>query len=86
MKFISQQIVNISQQILENSESKPIIIIQSDHGWKDDHRYKILNLYYFPDEDYESLYPAISPVNSFRIVLSEYFSLDYELLEDRIYE
>ncbi len=86
LQFLNHQMLMICRQIIENSESEPIIIIQSDHGWKDDHRYKILNLYYFPDGDYESLYPAISPVNSFRIVLSEYFSLDYKLLEDRIYE
>ena len=86
VQFINRQILSICQEILENSDSEPIIIIQSDHGWKDDHRHKILNLYYFPDGDYESLYPSISPVNSFRIVLSEYFSMDYELLEDKIYQ
>jgi hypothetical protein len=86
VQFISQQMLIICQQILENSDAAPIIIIQSDHGWKDDHRYKILNLYYFPDGDYNSLYPSISPVNSFRVVLSEYFSMDYGIIEDKIFE
>ena len=86
LQFLNQQMLSICRQIIENSESEPIIIIQSDHGWKDDHRYKILNLYYFPDGDYGSLYPSISPVNSFRVILSEYFSMDYKILEDKIYE
>lgn len=86
VKFISQQIYSISKQILENSESEPIIIIQSDHGWKEDNRFSILNLYYFPDRDYEILYPSISPVNSFRIVLSTYFNEDYHCLEDSMYD
>ena len=86
VKFVSQQILGITEQILETSETKPIIIIQADHGWKDDHRLKILNLYYFPDEDYEILYPSITPVNTFRAVFSKYFSMDFDLIEDQSFQ
>jgi hypothetical protein len=46
-------------------------------------RLGILNVYYFPDQDYTALYPAISPVNTFRVVLNQYFGADYPLLPDR---
>jgi hypothetical protein len=45
----------------------------------------ILNAYYFPRGDYESLYDGISPVNSFRVVFNQYFGTDFELLPDEIY-
>jgi hypothetical protein len=48
-------------------------------------RISILSTYYFPDQDYSMLYPEISPVNSFRVVLNKYFNENLKLLEDRSY-
>lgn len=84
VKFISQKILSISKEILKRSDDPPIIVIQADHGWKDEDRHKILNLYYFPGENYEMLYPSITPVNTFRVIFNQYFILDFDLVEDRI--
>lgn len=48
-------------------------------------RMAMLNTYYFPDQDYSQLYPAITPVNTFRLILKQYFNQDIELLPDRSY-
>ena len=48
-------------------------------------QHAILNAYYFPGQKYELLYPSVSPVNSFRIVLNTFFGGTYELLPDRNY-
>ncbi len=48
-------------------------------------RVGILNAYYFPDGNYDALYPGISPVNSFRLILSQYLDQDLGLLPDRSY-
>jgi len=46
----------------------------------------ILNAYALPGVDpAQALYPSISPVNSFRVVLNRYFGTDLPLLEDRSY-
>jgi hypothetical protein len=84
VQFISQEIEDIVRQILDNSETEPIIIIQGDHGKEGNNRSKILNLYYFPNQDYSALYPSITPVNSFRIVLNQFFDFDYPLKEDTV--
>ncbi|MBG0787099.1 MAG: hypothetical protein H0S79_18545, partial [Anaerolineaceae bacterium] len=84
VEFISQAIAQIAQEIIDNSENPPIIIIQGDHGWKGGNRHQILNLYYFPGEDYTNLYPAITPVNSFRVVLDQFFGYDLPLVADEI--
>jgi hypothetical protein len=46
-------------------------------------RRRILNAYRFPDRDYSRLYDTISPVNTFRVILSQYLGLDLPLLPDR---
>jgi hypothetical protein len=83
--------------ILANSSRPPIIIIQGDHGpgahlvWSSvdksnvPERMAILNAYYFPDGDYKGLYPSISPVNSFRVVLNKYFGTNMGLLPGKHY-
>ena len=84
VQFVSQQIENIVKQILTESETEPIIIIQGDHGKEGENRSKILNLYYFPNQAYTALYPAITPVNSFRVVLDEFFGFNYPQVEDKV--
>ncbi len=77
-------------------EPNSIIILQSDTGpgpyinIKDKKEYqeergKILNSYYFPDGNYSKLYQSITPVNSFRLVLDQYFGANLGLLEDKSY-
>jgi hypothetical protein len=46
---------------------------------------RILNAYYLPGLDDAGLYPTISPVNTFRLVLTRYFGADMPLLPDRTF-
>lgn len=54
---------------------------------------KIFNAYYLSngsaslttDIDKNTLYPSITPVNSFRLIFNLYFGTNYELLEDKSY-
>ena len=48
-------------------------------------RTAILNAYYFPGGGYDALYPEITPVNTFRVLLNRFFGADLALLEDRTY-
>ncbi|RJP27564.1 MAG: hypothetical protein C4527_13310 [Candidatus Omnitrophota bacterium] len=41
--------------------------------------------YYFPNQQYDRLYPGITPVNSFRIVFNQFFDDQFELLPDKSY-
>ena len=82
--------------ILANSLSPPIIIVQGDHGPRlgltgevetsdVEERFGILNALYLPGDAEKKLYTSISSVNTFRLILSEYFDANYPLLEDRSY-
>lgn len=44
--------------------------------------FSIFNAYYFPDQNYSTLYDSISPVNSFRTIFDKYFSAHYGKLKD----
>lgn len=83
--YIDKQIEQIVKKILETSPQPPIIIIQGDHGPSAfnsaERRIRILNAYYFPDNQ-DGLYPDITPVNSFRLVLRKYFGRDLPPLDD----
>ena len=96
--YLTKILQKTIDEILENSDNPPIIIIQSDTGphigFKDLNltieqqnlgRMNIFNAYYFPDEKYTSLHDDITPVNSFRIVLDSQFKTNYGLLDDRVF-
>lgn len=86
IQFIDNQMLAVIKEILDRSDPDPIIIVQGDHSMHFDptyNRYPILNAYYFPDQDYSKLYPNISPVNSYRMIFSQYFGLEYPPLVDQ---
>ncbi|MFC2026004.1 hypothetical protein ACFLUC_02290 [Chloroflexota bacterium] len=86
--FINHQLAPILQEIIRNSDPKPIIILQADHGAvrsAPDKRMHILNAYFLPGDGEELVYEGISPVNTFRIIFNRYFGGNYDLLEDVSY-
>lgn len=46
---------------------------------------RILNAYYLPGDLRTRPYPAITPVNTFRLILNDYFGAELPLLPDRTY-
>jgi hypothetical protein len=98
LHYINSKLRQLITNIIKESQYPPIIILQGDHGpcahllntkgieennFKE--RMSILNAYYFPDKDYSKLYESISPVNSYRLILSQYFDRPQDLLPDRSY-
>lgn len=86
-KFISAAIVPQLRKLINGSVNPPVIILQGDHGHlgsDPNELMKVLNAYYLPGHT-DELYPSISPVNSFRVVLNSYFGTNLPLLEDVSY-
>lgn len=89
--YITDQVKDTVTKIQKKSADEPIIIIQSDHGPRPHHigikdreqPFKVFNAIYFPGEDYQTLYDNISPINTLRVMLNQFFSDDFEMLEDR---
>jgi len=94
VKFMNKNFYELIPKLLE-SDKKPIIILQGDTGsgfginsknptnpmMKE--RMSNLNAIYFPDNNYDSVYDGMTPVNTFRIVFNEFFNEDYTLLQDK---
>jgi len=82
-------------QILAKETTKPIIVIQGDHGSKmrlDQNDlsktdvtecFKNLEAFYVPDPIRADLYPGITPVNEFRLILNDLFGEKLPMLPDR---
>jgi hypothetical protein len=97
VQFVNERIETAIAAILARSRTPPIIILQSDHGSEMTlnqsnpsaagirERMAILSAYYVPREIRAQLYPRISPVNTFRIILGQYFSRAWARLPDDSY-
>jgi hypothetical protein len=98
--YVNKRLIETVEQIIANSETPPIIIVQADHrahanmvpGEPDplpvpfyEERFAILNAYYLSNCDAEQLYAGITPVNTFRVIFNACFGQDYPLLEDNSY-
>lgn len=94
LDYLDQALMPAIDSILANTEKPLVIIIQGDHG---DEKYldwdapdargvnvrtAILNAIYFSDGDYTQLYPTLTPVNTFRVVLDKWFGTQFPLLPD----
>jgi hypothetical protein len=96
LRYTNELLKGMIGGILERSPVPPIIILQGDHGTGHTafaggskgvsadprERLAILNAYLVPPGVRERLYDSISPVNSFRVVLSAQFGDDYPVLPD----
>jgi len=99
LEFINRKTLEAIDGVLANSNRPVVIILQGDHGSGlhtnfmslDEtcvyERYSILNAYYFPEEDRDSveLSPSITPVNTFRVIFNYYLSADLDLLDNHKY-
>ncbi|MFI5221758.1 MAG: sulfatase-like hydrolase/transferase [Bacteroidia bacterium] len=89
-------VIKILISNLLKGERNKIIVLEGDHGRRNmtyeqvinkesdstDNAFKNLNAYYFYDKNYSMLYDSISPVNSFRVVMKQYFKMPVPLLKD----
>ena len=99
LRFLNKRLEQIVDQIISRSEQPPVIILQGDHGPSsllDDklsnpdpenlrERMRIFNAYFFPNVDDGTLYNEITPVNTFRVLLNQYFDANFELAGDISY-
>lgn len=86
--FANRIITDLVLHIKKHNRKKSIILVTGDHGYRNingTRGYMIFDNFsalYFPDQDSSLLYPSISPVNNFRIVLNKYFDAALPLLKD----
>ncbi len=87
--YLQKRTLDVVDQIIQESETPPIIILQGDHGIPRTRVYgagfQIFNAYYFPGVAQTGLYDQVSPVNSFRLLFNDYFGTNYSLLPDLSY-
>lgn len=98
INYLDRRLLEIVDTLIEKSDPDPVIVIQGDHGatieYQDlgidpSNHLGILNVYYLPANlidlktPHESLYPTITPVNTFRVIFDRYFNGEYGLLDDR---
>ena len=82
---LNSLVLKMVDSIFRNESEEPVIVIAGDHGRRVDGlpRYSILAAFYLPDGASAHLYPSISSVNHFRLILDAYLGLDLGLLPDK---
>lgn len=97
LAYVNTRVLGVLNSILARPSREAVVILQSDHGpgslldWEDasageiSERFGILNAYRLPGNGSAALYPAITPVNTFRIVLDTYLGTEYPLTADTSY-
>lgn len=89
VKWLNGRLLETIDAILEGYSRPPIIVVTSDHG-REDCRFlpichDILAAYMLPGAGSDVIYPWITSVNVFRVILNHYFDFGFEVLEDRIF-
>ena len=91
--YADERVGQMIDQLLERSKKPPIIVLMGDHGPRSgvkaepsqtdlEECMSNLTAIYMPGRNNAGLYPQITPVNIFRVILNEYFDAKLPLLED----
>ena len=87
--YANQLVTNVVADILAQSKTPPIIVLQGDHGFRflpgaerTNEAFSILNAYHLPGAQPGWVYEGITPVNSFRMIFNHYFGSSYEYRPD----
>jgi hypothetical protein len=94
--YADERVGQMIDQVLAQSKQPPVIVLMGDHGPRSgvkaepsladlEECMSNLTAIYLPGKHDAGLYPQITPVNIFRVVLNDYFDAKLPLLEDRSY-
>jgi len=90
LKYTNKIILEITRKIIRDSGNKALIVLQSDHGFRDFEDgssfpqlfFNNYTAFYFPDKNYSTLYDTMSNINTFPILLNQYFNTNFPLQPD----
>lgn len=89
LKYCNRELINLVKFIKEKSPAPPVIILMSDHGFREftgpvenSYQFYTLNAVYFPDSNYRQFYKGMSNVNQFRVLFNTQFGQKLPLLKD----
>jgi hypothetical protein len=87
--YANKKLLQLVDFIKANSSKPPVIILMSDHGFRQyphtvDGNYQFMNLntVFFPDSNYSGFYPGMTNVNNFRVILNSQFGQKLTMLPD----
>lgn len=92
LEFTDSKTLQVVKKLL-TKDPQPIIIIQSDHGYRSDHHdsdgygrsFSNFAAFYFPETELKDIPQDLSFVNTYRIVFNYNFGTNYDLLENKMY-
>jgi len=90
LKYTNRVALKIIDQIIRVSGDSSLIILQSDHGFRDftggpSHPqafFRNYSAFYFPDKNYSTLYDTMSNINTFPVIFNQYFGTHIPLQKD----
>ncbi len=93
--YISRRLLQTAAKIIADSPTAPVIIMQSDHGYRGSRRRgkesqpvslsemtRVFNALYLPGVPLAGIEPSLSPLNNFRLLFNSYFGTRYPLLKN----
>jgi hypothetical protein len=90
LEYTNKTMLKIVRTVLHDSPRPPVIIIQSDHNYRDLSEDTVpvsqycsnYSAFYFPDKSYNKLYDSISNINTFPVIFNKYFGTRIPLQRD----
>lgn len=93
LQYANEKLLALIDHIKKSAEKPPIILLMSDHGYRQfnkgeqvDSKYYFMNInsILIPGNNYSGFYDGLSNVNQFRVLLNSQFNLHLPLLKDSV--